>query len=145
MRNQTPKEAWSGTKPSVDHFRIFGCLAYAHVPDVKRTKLDDTSLKCVLLDVSEESKAYRLYDPLSNKIVISRDVGFNEDGHWPWAETHGATVHASLDLEEEHTDSLDQVVVENKMPLASGNPGIEADRDTPPTHLTMQQSIHLIM
>lgn len=67
VRNQTPEEAWSGTKPAVDHFRIFGCLAYVHVPDVKRTKLDDKSLKCVLLSVSEESKAYRLYDPLSEK------------------------------------------------------------------------------
>ncbi|GKU89832.1 hypothetical protein SLEP1_g3918 [Rubroshorea leprosula] len=28
-----PEEAWSGCRPSVDYFRIFGCIAYAHVPD----------------------------------------------------------------------------------------------------------------
>jgi transposase InsO family protein len=63
VRNKTPEEAWSGTKPSVAHFRVFGCVSYAHIPDNKRTKLDDKSLKCVLLGVSEGAKAYRLYDP----------------------------------------------------------------------------------
>jgi hypothetical protein len=26
VRNKTLKEAWSGTKPYVAHFRVFGCL-----------------------------------------------------------------------------------------------------------------------
>lgn len=65
VKNMTPKEAWTGRKPVVDHFRIFGCLAYAHVPDQKRGKLDDKSVKCMLLGVSEELKAYRLYNPVT--------------------------------------------------------------------------------
>lgn len=68
----TPEEAWSGSKPSVEHFRVFGCLAHVHVPDSKRIKLDDKSMKCILLGVSEESKAYRLFDPVSKKIVINK-------------------------------------------------------------------------
>ena len=47
VRNMTPQEAWSGRKPAVDHFRIFGCISYAHIPDEKRKKLEDKSLKCV--------------------------------------------------------------------------------------------------
>ncbi|PHT35796.1 hypothetical protein CQW23_23496 [Capsicum baccatum] len=35
------EEAWSERKPTVDHFRIFDCIAYAHIPDEKRKKLDD--------------------------------------------------------------------------------------------------------
>ena len=31
-----------------------------------------------------QSKAYRLYNPSSGKIIISRDVMFNEDASWPW-------------------------------------------------------------
>lgn len=79
VKNMTPEEAWGGSKPSVDHFRVFGCVSYAHVPDNKRTKLDDKSVRCVLLGVSEESKAYMLYDPITRKIIISRDVVFGED------------------------------------------------------------------
>ena len=55
-----------------------------HVPDAKRTKLDDKSLCCVLLGVSEVSKAYKLYDPVSQKNVIRRDVVFDEDKSWDW-------------------------------------------------------------
>ena len=76
---QTPEEIWSGVKPRVDYFRIFGCVAHTHVPDQKRHKLDDKSLKCVLLGVSDESKAYKLFDPISKKVIGSRDVVFEED------------------------------------------------------------------
>ena len=41
VQNLTLEEAWSGRKPAVDHFKIFGCIAYAHIPDEKRKKLDD--------------------------------------------------------------------------------------------------------
>ena len=69
VQNKTLKEAWGKLKPSVDYFRVFGCISHVHVPDSKRTKLDDKSFSCVLLGVSEESKAYRLYDPISQKII----------------------------------------------------------------------------
>lgn len=78
MKDKTPEEAWSGIKPSVQHFRIFGCVSYAHIPDSLRTKLEEESLRCVLLGISEESKAYRLYDPISQRIIVSKDVIFEE-------------------------------------------------------------------
>nr|GMC71737.1 zinc finger BED domain-containing protein RICESLEEPER 2-like [Ipomoea batatas] len=49
VKDQTPKEAWSGTKPSVEYICIFGCISHVHVSDSKRTKLDDKSMSCVLL------------------------------------------------------------------------------------------------
>ena len=41
VKNKTSEEAWSGVKPSVEHFRVFGCISHVHVPDSKRTKLDE--------------------------------------------------------------------------------------------------------
>src|SRR5262249_32519737 len=76
VKDMTPEEAWSGVKPNVDYFRVFGCIGHVHVSDSKRKKLDDKTFQCVLLGISEESKAYRLYDPASKKIVVSRDVVF---------------------------------------------------------------------
>nr|AFP55578.1 copia-type polyprotein [Rosa rugosa] len=49
VQDVTPEEAWSGIKPNVDYFRVFGCIAHAHIPDAKRTKFDDKSCKCVFL------------------------------------------------------------------------------------------------
>ena len=65
VKDMTPEKAWNGSKPSVDHLRVFGCISHVYIPDSKRTKLDDKSVRCVLLGVNEESKAYRLYDPVS--------------------------------------------------------------------------------
>lgn len=33
VKSKTPEEALSGRKPSVNHFRVFGCLSHVHVPD----------------------------------------------------------------------------------------------------------------
>ncbi|KAK4439532.1 hypothetical protein Salat_0288100 [Sesamum alatum] len=56
VKDVTPEEAWSGLKPSVEHFHVFGCIAHVHVPKIGRTKLDNRSNTCVLLGVSEEPK-----------------------------------------------------------------------------------------
>ncbi|XP_071740805.1 uncharacterized protein [Rutidosis leptorrhynchoides] len=84
LDDKVPEEMWSGMKPSVDHFKGFGCIAYVHVLAQLRTKLEDRSQKCVFLGVSLESKAYRLYNPIEQKIVVSRDVIFDEDSKWDW-------------------------------------------------------------
>lgn len=84
VKDMNPEEAWSGRKPSVEHFHVFGCVAHVHVPDAKRTKLEDKNLRYVLLGVSSESKGYRLYDPIAERIVVSRDVTFEEGKQQEW-------------------------------------------------------------
>lgn len=64
-------------------------------------KLDAKSLKCVLLGVSEESKAYRLFDPISKKIIVSRDVVFEEDQEWSWDDSNKQAIVADLEWEFE--------------------------------------------
>lgn len=78
LNRLTPEEIWSGRKPTVSHLRVFGCDAYAHVPDECRTKFDPKSKKCIFVGYSEVSKAYRLYNPESRRLTTSRDVTFNE-------------------------------------------------------------------
>jgi hypothetical protein len=36
IHGTTPEEKFIGKKPDVSHFRVFGCIAYVHVPDEKR-------------------------------------------------------------------------------------------------------------
>jgi len=36
LENTMPKEAWTGRKVDVSHIRVFGCVAYAHVPEKLR-------------------------------------------------------------------------------------------------------------
>jgi len=43
LKDMTPEEAWSGVKPNVNCFRVFGCIRHVHVLDSTRKKLDDNS------------------------------------------------------------------------------------------------------
>ncbi|XP_047159377.1 uncharacterized protein LOC124829844 [Vigna umbellata] len=73
VKDVTPQESWSGMKPSVAHFRVFGCVAHMHVLEARRTKLDNRSISCVLLGISEESKGYKLFDPIAKRIIVKID------------------------------------------------------------------------
>ena len=74
----TPFETWYGRKPDVSHLRTLGSRAFAHIADQNRRKLDPKAEECILVGYSLESKAYRLWNPCTRKIVISRDVIVNE-------------------------------------------------------------------
>ena len=65
--NKVPEEAWSGRKQGVNHMRVFGCVAYAHIIDKLRKKLDSKGEKCIFLGYYEDSKRYRLYNPSTKK------------------------------------------------------------------------------
>ncbi|KAG7556107.1 Integrase catalytic core [Arabidopsis suecica] len=82
--NQTPYEAFKKRKPNIEHLRIFGCIGYAKSEAVNLKKLDDRSRMLVHLGTEPGSKAYRLFDPTKQKIIVSRDVVFNEDSSWKW-------------------------------------------------------------
>lgn len=97
--NQTPYEAWMGRKPRVSHLKFFGCVAYALVPF--HSKLDEKSEKCIFIGYSPQSKAYRLYNPISGKVIVSRNVVFNEEACWEWnKEAKGAVVHVPLEFDD---------------------------------------------
>ena len=45
LDNKTPYECWYGEKPDVSNLRVFGCVAYYHVPAGQRKKLDPKAKK----------------------------------------------------------------------------------------------------
>ncbi|XP_020233630.1 uncharacterized protein LOC109813787 [Cajanus cajan] len=83
----TPQEAWCGQKPSIHHFKIFGSLAYDHVLAQLRMKLDDRSKKYILIGYDEKAKSYKLYNPITGKILVSRDVQVDEESEWSWSNS----------------------------------------------------------
>ncbi|MCO5594752.1 hypothetical protein L7F22_048785 [Adiantum nelumboides] len=52
----TPYESCYDRKPSVSYLHVFGCLAYAHIPQQLRGKLDDKTFKCIFVGYSSASK-----------------------------------------------------------------------------------------
>jgi len=82
--DRTLHELFLQKKPSVAHIRIFGCRAYVHVPDEKRSKLDPKSVEGFFVGLSENKKGYVIADSRNYLwLYESRDVMFLEDPQCP--------------------------------------------------------------
>ena len=79
LGRKTPEEVFTGTRPDVSHFRIFGSVCYCHIHVDTMKKLDPSGEKGLLVGYSETSKANRAYIPARKRIILSRDVQFDED------------------------------------------------------------------
>ncbi|KAG8499228.1 hypothetical protein CXB51_005739 [Gossypium anomalum] len=75
IEKKTPQKEWSGNPANYSDLKIFGCPAYAHVDN---GKLEPRSIKCVFLGYKAGVKGYKLWCPENRKVVISRDVVFDE-------------------------------------------------------------------
>jgi hypothetical protein len=80
---KTPFELVYGRRPDLSHLRPFGCIAYAHVAQERRSKLAPAAERCRLLgygddDDTEEIKGYKLLRERDYAIVYSSDVRFDE-------------------------------------------------------------------
>ncbi|KAG7554412.1 Integrase catalytic core [Arabidopsis suecica] len=93
LSESTPYEAFYKRKPNVDHLRVFGCIGYAKVETPHLRKLDDRSRMLVHLGTEPGSKAYRLLDPKTRKIIVSRDVVFDETKGWSWSRSESEHDH----------------------------------------------------
>ncbi|KAK2359039.1 hypothetical protein QL285_096166 [Trifolium repens] len=83
LNDVTPEECWSGNKPNISHLKVFGSLAYRHVPDQLRRKLDDKGEQMVFVGY-HSTGGYKLYDPINKCVVVSRDVIIDEMKEWDW-------------------------------------------------------------
>ncbi|CAL8989009.1 unnamed protein product, partial [Prunus brigantina] len=86
LRNKTPFEAYSTRKPGVAHLKVFGSVCFVHKPAEGRQKLDVKSTKGVFVGYATCEKGYRVFDPITRKLLLSRDVVFDEGATWNWKE-----------------------------------------------------------
>lgn len=63
----------------MSNLRTFGCKAFALDKTPNKNKFEPKAKECIFVEYSCESTAYRLWDPISKKIIRSRDVKFIED------------------------------------------------------------------
>ena len=82
VHDMTPEEKFCGRKPNLGHLKVFGYIAYVHVLDELRTKLDPKAEKCVFIGYSLEQKGYKCYNPVTRQLRVSRDVVFDEMASW---------------------------------------------------------------
>lgn len=98
LHNKTPYEAWHGVKPNVSYLKVFRSIAFDLIPSHKHQKLNDKSKRCVFVGYYPETKACKLFDPITCKVVVSRDVVFHEGSWWNWEVAHQG--HPEFTIEE---------------------------------------------
>ena len=78
LEYKIPEEVWSGKEISLSHLKVFGCVAYVHISDQGRNKLDPKSKKCTFIGYGGDEFGYRIWDDENKKVIRTRDVIFNE-------------------------------------------------------------------
>ncbi len=68
---RTPQELWLGNKPYVGHLNFFGCASHALVLNPSKKKFDSRTKLCWLMGYDLHTKAYRLFNPKTKKVILS--------------------------------------------------------------------------
>ncbi|KAL4335653.1 hypothetical protein GQ457_07G001670 [Hibiscus cannabinus] len=76
---KTPYELWTGQKPVLKHFHIWGCPAEARLYRPHENKLDPKTVSSYFIGYSERSRGYKFYDPTIKKIFETGTATFFED------------------------------------------------------------------
>lgn len=127
LQHHTPYFALYGAHPSYTHLRVFGCNCYPNISASTPHKLAPRSVMCVFLGYPPNHKGYRCFDPISNWVIISRHVVFDEHV-LPFADL-------TKDADATSLNFLDDFSATAPTPIRrrTGGPRTGARCHTPPT------------
>ncbi|RVX07676.1 Retrovirus-related Pol polyprotein from transposon TNT 1-94 [Vitis vinifera] len=76
---KTPYELWTGRKPSLKHFHIWGCPAEVRPYKPHEKKLDSKTVSSYFIGYAERSRGFKFYDPAIRSIFETGTATFFED------------------------------------------------------------------
>jgi len=120
--DSTPHQQWLGYQASLDNLKVWGCLAYVWILDIRRPKLGPKANMCLFLSFAKDNDACRFLDLGTNSIIEARDAEFFED---KFIKDKGL---ALKDVPENAEKSI--ALDESISPEAEG---IDAEEETPET------------
>eukprot|EP00253_Pinus_taeda_P013181 PITA_13181 len=99
----------------------FWAEAVETVPKEKRTKLDSKYEKCIFIRYKDGLKGYKLWNPVTRKVVYSRDVVFREVKYVIKHEVQPKELgKIEFELKEEESDSTAEEESEDEEPQTLG-------------------------
>jgi len=124
---QIPYQVFYGKDPRrpLSLLRVFGCLAWANVPN-RKLKVDDAAIPAILVGYDEEHKGWKLISPKHNPTVFwSNSVRFQEHLSWedrtdtvPIDETDIVYYADPADFEDLSYEEVDEHDEQYERPLA---------------------------
>ena len=77
--SKTPLELWNGRKPSLRHYRMWGCPA--HVLKKKTSKLESRTEVCLFIGYPKGTRGGLFYSPKEKKVFVSTHATFLENDY----------------------------------------------------------------
>lgn len=112
-----------GKPPNLKHLRIWGSVAYEHIPRQFTKKFDVRARKVVLVGYQNNSANYRLYNPVTKKVSMSRDVIVRE--------RTGMTAGTEVQSEDDEVEVTLPPTRAVEAQVDAQNPEEEEDEDQP--------------
>lgn len=75
----TPYGKLTGITPSLSHLRVFGCRTFVLNTNSHKKKWTQKSRECIFLGYDQNSRGFRNYHRPTRKVIISKDVVFDEN------------------------------------------------------------------
>lgn len=101
-----------------EHLKVVRSVFYKHVSDARRKKLDDKSETMILVSY-HNTGGYRLFNLISEKIIIVRYIIISDNEAWNWTSNNiniKPLLNSFIKEEKEEVDSYDALpddMVEN--------------------------------
>ncbi len=77
-QRKIPEELFLVHKSNLQHLITFGCVIHTLILNSTRNKLDPKSKLCWLVGYDTHTKAYKLFNPRTKKVVLSHDITIDE-------------------------------------------------------------------
>ena len=94
----TPEEAFTGKKPDVSYFKIFGSSVYGCVTKDARKKLEPTTEIGIFVGYTDTPHNYWVYFPNNRMTVVRRDMKFDEEKAMGLSLVRELDLHANEEL-----------------------------------------------
>lgn len=78
LKDMTPHEAFWGKRPDLATLHEFGVECWVLLPEGQQDKLSPKSILHRFVGISEESRAWRVYNPSTHRVITSRNVIFRD-------------------------------------------------------------------
>jgi hypothetical protein len=88
---KAPYELWTGRKPNINYFHVWGCLTEAKIFNPQIGKLDPKTISCHFIGYPDKSKDYRFYCP-------NRTTKFTDTRHAMFLECDVSSTPRGIDL-----------------------------------------------